>query len=232
MRSPVCVIQNHPVESAGTTVDFLADQQIPFTEVHTYRGDPFPALENIAAVLVMGCPTSVTELEHHPFLIALRSFVSEVVRLNTPFLGVCFGGQLLARVLGAQVRRNPVREIGVYRTRLTGAGRTDPLFRGFEPEFDVFHWHGDTFDIPSVATLLATGETCTNQAFRRGMAVGLQFHLETSSADVPLWCDEYARELDEEGKTKADIVRSFENCAQALQTANYRLLNNFFATIR
>ena len=149
------------------------------------------------------------------------------MRKDIPVLGICFGGQLLARVLGADVFRNRVREIGQYRVKLTDAGRNDRLFAGLGPELDVFHWHADTFTIPHGATLLATGETCANQAFRKNNAVAVQFHIEPTVDEVPLWCDAYTDELAEEGLTKEDIVTAYRENAERMQALSYRLMQNF-----
>jgi len=91
---------------------------------------------------------------------------------------------LLARAAGAEVRKNPVMEIGGYEVRLTDAGKKDTLFKNFPGTFPVFHWHGDTFDIPQGAELLVTGEKCKNQAFRYKNSVALQFHLEVTSSEA------------------------------------------------
>ncbi|MCP4685867.1 MAG: type 1 glutamine amidotransferase, partial [bacterium] len=151
------------------------------------------------------------------------------VRHDLPLLGICLGGQMLAKVLGAQVQKNAVPEIGLYKTRLTEAGRGDSIFTGFEDEFEVFHWHNDTFKIPYGAALLAEGDTCRNQAFRMGNAVALQFHLEPRPEEIPIWCDEYADELSTDNKSKEDLIDAFTAQAGQLKDLNFRLLKNFLS---
>jgi GMP synthase-like glutamine amidotransferase len=153
--------------------------------------------------------------------------MAAAVRKDLPLLGICLGGQMLAKVLGAQVRKNNVREIGIYKARLTEEGKADRLFAGFQDEFDVFHWHNDTFKISHGATFLAEGKDCRNQAFRKGNAVGLQFHVEPLPEEIPLWCDEYRDELVAENKTKDEIVGAFRNSAEKLKHMSFRLMQNF-----
>ncbi|MGA9623052.1 MAG: hypothetical protein WBQ65_01170, partial [Bryobacteraceae bacterium] len=103
-------------------------------------------------------------------------------------LGVCLGAQLIAKALGAKVYRNPVKEIGWFEIHFTGAAARDPLFAGVGPSETVFHWHGETFDLPPGAERLAYSEACRNQAFRFAAGVfGLQFHLEVTPAMIEDW---------------------------------------------
>jgi GMP synthase-like glutamine amidotransferase len=103
-------------------------------------------------------------------------------------LGICLGSQLLASALGAVVRRNPASEIGWFDLQFTSAAADDPLFTGLDRE-TVFHWHGETFDLPPGAELLGSSELCRNQAFRAGdCAYGLQFHLEVTPEMIADWC--------------------------------------------
>jgi GMP synthase (glutamine-hydrolysing) len=224
---PLCIIQNWNVESPGLIADYLNSERIPFQVVRTFENQPMPAADACEAVIVLGYPQSVNQYLEHDCLKTLFAFMAALVRRDTPLLGICFGGQMLAKVLGANVERNAVREIGRYPVQLTDEGVADPVFTGIERQFDVFQWHADTFHIPYGATLLATGETCRNQAFRKGNAVGIQFHVEPTVDEVPLWCDEYAAELAEERKTKDDVVADYTRNAEHLRKLSARLVANF-----
>jgi GMP synthase-like glutamine amidotransferase len=169
-------------------------------------------------VVVGGTPSSANDME--------STFLADVVREGRPYVGICAGGQLLARLLGAPVTRNPVLEIGGYEVRRVA---DDPCLRGFPPSFPVFQWHGETFGVPKGATLLVEGDDCRNQAFRKGSALGLQFHLEVTHEDAAAWADAYAEELARVGKAKEQVVAECRSREPAMRALLWRLLDNFTA---
>ncbi len=225
---PVLIIQNCDAESVGSFPAYLQEHQIPSIVVHSYLRQPFPALDKVQAVINLGCPLSVITYYEHPFLRDLYAFVAEIVRTDTPYLGVCFSAQLLAKVLGARVELNPVKEIGVYEVKLSETGQSEPLFEGFGSRFNVIQWHSDTFRIPFGAQALVEGVDCKNQAFRVGRTVGVQFHLEADAADVAKWCDAYPEELQMVGKTREQVLEAVRTNETAIRGLNTRLLDNFF----
>ena len=225
---PVYIIQNWASEGPGHIRDYLDQSGHTSRLIRSYNGESLPDPAEAEALIVMGCPTSVSEYLEHDNLKRLFACMAAALRHDTPLLGICFGGQMIAKILGARVEKNPVKEIGIYSAQLTEAGANDPLFAGFEREFNVFHWHGDTFRVPSGVELLVKGETCTNQAFRKGRAVALQFHVETTPADIPVWCDEYADEMVEVGKSKEELIAQFATHADRLAMLTPVLLGNFF----
>jgi GMP synthase (glutamine-hydrolysing) len=228
---PVCIIQNCEAETPGTIIDYLDSRKRPCLIVPSFRTGAFPPLETVEAVVNLGCPVSMTHYREHEFLREVYAFVAEAVRTNKPYLGICFGAQMLAHVLGARVTPNSVKEIGSYRVRLTSEGARDSLFAGFDGAFDVFHWHGDTFGVPFGASLLVERDDCKNQAFRQGNLVGLQFHLEAAASEVPLWCDAYSDELREVGKTKEEIVEQYRHVAETVRELNFTFLDSFFQLV-
>jgi len=226
---PVLVVQNCPAESAGTILDYLSDRRIPFQEIHSYRGDPMPEANDFSAVICLGCPISLTDFERHPFLRDLYAFVARLVRDNVPYLGICYGGQLLAKILGAKVERNRVKEIGVYTACLTEAGKNDPMFNRLGSSFPVVQWHGDTFSLPFGCERLVEGTDCVNQAFRHGRQVALQFHLEATELLLSSWCEAYPQELAEVEKTVAELLIDFRSVADKLKQMNFTFLDSFFS---
>jgi GMP synthase-like glutamine amidotransferase len=109
-----------------------------------------------------------------------------------PVLGICLGAQMIARALGAAVKRNPAPEIGWHPVDFLAPARTDPLLKGLVRE-TLFHWHAETFDIPSGAVPLAQSQACPNQAFRYGERVwGLQFHPEVTPGMIGEWIEQDA----------------------------------------
>jgi GMP synthase-like glutamine amidotransferase len=154
---------------------------------HTISGtllcddEPLPRLEEIDWLVIMGGPMNVYQTAQYPWLAREKKFIEAAIGANKKLVGVCLGAQLIADVLGAPVRRNEYSEMGWYPVQLTEAGRQSPLFNFLPGEFNVLHWHGDTFELPDGATHIACNEACAHQAFTYGdHVVGLQFHLEYS----------------------------------------------------
>ncbi len=122
--------------------------------------------------------------------------MKEVIEDGLPTLGLCLGAQLIVKATGALVKKNSQKEIGWFSVSVTGDGLDDPLLQGFQEEFDVFQWHGDTFDIPEGAVRLAESELCPNQAYRVGDNIyGLQFHVEVTDEMIYQWLDAYRDEV-------------------------------------
>jgi GMP synthase-like glutamine amidotransferase len=161
-------------------------------------------LDLYKALVILGGPMNVYEEEKYPYLSRLDSLIKQAITVQKPVLGICLGGQLIAKALGARVRKNSVKEIGWYPVQLTSMGRQDAIFKGLPPEFTVFQWHEDTFELPANATLLAQGSTCLNQAFVYGKnAYGFQFHLEVTFQMISAWSEAYADDLMEFGGKEA-----------------------------
>ena len=228
---PILIVQNCEIESAGTILDYLRERQLPHSLVYSFADQELPDPTNISAAIVMGCPESVYNFRDYPHLTKLYAFVAAAARQNLSYLGICGGAQMLAKVLGAEVKPNPIKEIGTYRLSLTEGGKKDPLFAGFDNAFDVFQWHGDTFKVPFGADLLVEGTDCRNQAFRKGNLVGLQFHLEAPLEEASVWCDRNAHELVEVGRTREQVLAGYQPFADTAKRLNFRLLDNFFQEV-
>lgn len=151
--------------------------------------DDLAALDALAPdlMVVLGGPLGAYDEESFPFLLPEMKAVESRLRADRPILGLCLGAQIMARVLGAKVYPNPAgKEIGWSALSLTEAGENSPLaeLQGAA----VLHWHGDTFDLPHGAELLASTPVTPNQAFTWGQrALGLQFHAEVSGRGLERW---------------------------------------------
>ncbi len=147
--------------------------------------------EPAAGLIFLGGPMSAND--DYGYLRQEIRLIERAVQAGTPVLGICLGAQLLARALGAPVYRNRVKEIGWFPVTWTPATRDDPLLAGLSGQDSVFHWHGETFDLPAGSAWLASSERCRNQGFRFGdNAWGLQFHLEVTPDMIDAWCREDA----------------------------------------
>ncbi len=194
----VQIIKHIDIEGPGTIGDFLKDDGISYDVIDVFNGEPLPnSLSNTSAVIELGGPMNVYVEDKYPLLKQEDEFLKEVIEEGLPTLGFCLGAQLIAKATGALVKKNPQKEIGWFNVSVTGDGSSDPLFQGFQEEFDVFQWHGDTFDIPEDAVRIAESELCPNQAFRVGHNIyGLQFHVEVTDEMIYQWLDAYREEVD------------------------------------
>lgn len=194
----VLITQHHPHEGPGTIGDFLSQQGAELVTVQLQAGQLLPSLEGFDAVVSMGGPMNVYEEEKHPWLADETELLARAARQGMPVLGICLGAQLLAKALGARVVDSPVKEIGWRPVHLTPEGKEDPLFQGVADSFDVLQWHGDMFQIPEGARLLARGDDCPHQAFVFNKAYGLQFHVEVTPEILRNWYEnqEQAAEIE------------------------------------
>jgi GMP synthase (glutamine-hydrolysing) len=185
----VLVLQHIACEPPGAYEDVLLERGARLTRVELDEGEPLPALDGCDAVVAMGGPMSVNDETDHPWLIGEKQLIREAAEGGVPFWGACLGVQLLASALGARVYAGPAPEVGVLPVRLTEEGRADPVLGALPKEFETLQWHGDTFDLPRGAVLLASSDPYPNQAFRFGRAYGVQFHLEVSVPMAEAWAE-------------------------------------------
>lgn len=147
-----------------------------------------PAVEKYNGLVVLGGYIGVYEADRYKHVKYEIRAIEKALAMNIPVLGICFGAQLLAHVLGANVRKHTEKEMGWCDLQVTSEGSADALLGHFEPTEKIFQMHGDTFDIPKGAVHLARSEACEGQAFRFGdRAYGLQFHLEVDKAMIHRW---------------------------------------------
>jgi len=173
------IIQHVAFEGPGAIREWARERGHLITVTDQSRGGPLPALDTFDFLVVMGGPMSANDDSRFAWLASEKQLIAEAVRGPKAVLGICLGAQLLAQVMGARVYRNREKEIGWFPVRLTPEAVGGGLFAGLPAEMTVLHWHGETFDLPPGAVLLAESDVCRNQAFAIGRRVlGLQFHME------------------------------------------------------
>jgi GMP synthase (glutamine-hydrolysing) len=183
----VLVLQHIACEPPGVFEDVLAERAHELVRVELDEGEPLPA-GTWDAIVAMGGPMSVNDEGEHPWLAGEKAAIASHVRAGRPFWGSCLGAQLLASALGARVYAGPAPEVGVLAVELTAAGLDDPVLGALPAAIDTLQWHGDTFDLPESAVLLASSPAYPHQAFRVGRAAyAVQFHVEVTEAMGEEW---------------------------------------------
>ena len=172
-------LQHVPFEGLGSIETWLQTAGYDITSTRFHLSEALPEVDEIDLLVVMGGPMSVNDELEYPWLGDEKAFIRSVVASGTPTLGICLGAQLIASAMGAKVFPNAVKEIGWFPVQAV-ASSNEASFK-FPEETTVFHWHGETFDLPPQAVQLAQSTGCQNQAFQIGNhVIGLQFHLETT----------------------------------------------------
>jgi GMP synthase-like glutamine amidotransferase len=173
-------LQHVPFEGLGSIEPWLREADYEITSTRFYESPRLPVLKDIDFLVVMGGPMSVNDESAYSWLGQEKRFIRDCVEAGKSVLGVCLGAQLIASAMGAKVYRNREKEIGWFPVQASTSSAGGSGFR-FPASVEVFHWHGETFDLPAGAVHLARSRGCENQAFQLGKSVmGLQFHLETT----------------------------------------------------
>lgn len=178
-------------------------------------------LDSTEILIILGGPMSVYQEEAYPWLADEKKFVKSAMDRGIKIIGICLGAQMLAEILGAQVYKHAMKEIGWHKVERTG--EEHPWLAQMPSEFYSFQWHGDTFDLPEGATLLARSEACGHQAFSYGDNIlALQFHLETSPAAIEQMLTRWSSEL-----IDSPYIQSAEYIRRNLQRseASFRILH-------
>jgi GMP synthase (glutamine-hydrolysing) len=231
--SRILVFQHVAAEPLGTLDRLIRERghRVKFVNFER-QPDARPRLDRYRGLIVLGGPMNVEDRDARPHLQTEIDSIRDAVAQGKPVLGICLGAQLLAHALGAEVRRNPVSEIGWYDLAVTEHGRADPVFAPLGDTAPVFQWHGYTFDIPPGAAHLARTSGCANQAFRHGSnAYGFQFHLEMDQPLIERWLNlpAYRDDLIAAGLGRdADAIRTdtLPRIA-AMQATAHAVFNNF-----
>ncbi len=229
MNDMLYIIQNDPEVPAGILGEQLTESGTEFETIHPYLNQELPPLKDVTAAIILGGSMSANDEEKHPFITGLKDFIRAALKNDTPLLGICLGGQLLAAASAGEVTSNQFGEKGTYSIMLTDDGESDPLFSGIGSSFISFQWHDDSFSIPPNGRHLAFTSSCHNQAFRIGSSAwGLQFHPEVDHETIQnwsSWTEETARQTEQ-------FVNTWKDWEEEYREASRRLLHNFLRIAR
>jgi GMP synthase (glutamine-hydrolysing) len=203
MESKILSVQNIRFETLGTLEELIKRDGYKIENIEA-QTDPVPSnVQQYAAIIILGGPMAV--YDNVEYLKKEQELIRHALKAEIPVLGICLGSQLIAQAIGGKVYRGGKKEIGWSTVEVNSAGLVD-LFKGINnKEIKVFQWHGDTYDLPPNATIMASSKLYT-QAFRFGSAIGIQFHLEITDEMIHRWAEEYAKELGCERIDSRDLL--------------------------
>jgi len=215
---PVLILRHVDCEGPGYLGPVLERSGIPASVVAIDQGDAVPEdITPYSGLVLMGGPMSVND--PLPWIAAELELIREAQRQDKPVLGHCLGGQLIAKALGGEVRPAGRKEIGWHPVTVVDNTVALRWCQGLPASFDAFHWHGESFSIPTGATRILQSSACPNQAFVLGRILAFQCHVEMTGELVHNWVDRYRDELatpSETVQSAPEIGRDLENRLMAL----------------
>jgi GMP synthase (glutamine-hydrolysing) len=194
---PILLVRNDVDESFGVAAGALAWARVDIVTADVTAGVDLPPIDAVSGVVMFGGTANADQLHEYPYLARVRDYTVEAVERGRPYLGICLGSQILARAMDVPVEGSPIKEVGFEPVRPTPDAKTDPLLSLFADGDMVVQWHEDTHVLPPGATLLATGDQVTVQAYRVGRAAwGIQFHQEVDAVELEMWIALASAEID------------------------------------
>src|SRR5262245_11982010 len=213
---PLLFAKADPAETFGIGEGAVTDAGAEIRVWDAIHDQPQPSLDDVSGVVMFGSSYNIEHASEKPFIDRLRVMTVNALDRGTPFLGICFGAQVLAWSLGAEIRTAPVREIGYVPLRPLAAAADDQLLSHYTHGDPVFQWHMDTFDLPAQAQQLATGDQIAAQAFRLGDRTwATQFHFEIDRPEIDLWIDDAGPSLETDWHTTSARLRTAAAAHQA-----------------
>lgn len=213
-------LQHVSFEGIGIIYDWATFHKHELSSTKFYEnGFALPKTNDFDILLVMGGSMSVYEEEKFDWLKTEKQFIKKAIDAQKIVIGICLGSQLIAEVLGAKVYPNQYKEIGWMPVECTEFAKKESMFSFLPTTFQVFHWHGDTFDLPTNASHLFFSEGCQNQGFiYQNRVLGLQFHLESTP--------NLLNSMIEEGKSELQPAKYVQNEQEIQEKKEFCLETN------
>jgi GMP synthase-like glutamine amidotransferase len=179
MTKKIVALLHATFEQPGYISTWAEYNGFKIDEVYCWKNPKYPHPDDVDRLLIMGGPMGVNDVNDHPWLTEEIKFIRSVIDAGNKVLGICLGSQLISSAMGAKVFQNEKREIGWFEIEWNETAYRHSLTYGVSSLSKVFHYHGDTFDLPENAILLASSQACKHQAYALGNNVlALQFHME------------------------------------------------------
>ena len=190
-------LQHLPFEGLGSMGTYFRQNGDQSTSTHFYLDQPLPAIDDFDWLVIMGGFMSAYDDAKYSWLTPEKQFIRKAIDSGKVVIGVCLGAQLISACLGAKVYKNKYKEIGWFDITGTKEAQDTILADCLRQKLKVFHWHGDTFELPKGASLLASSAACKNQGFMiDSRVIGFQFHLETTFKTAKDLIEHCGNELD------------------------------------
>jgi len=190
--NPIRIFRHIDCEGPAFFQTILESKKIAFDLVKIDENQPVNSdLNNTSGLLFMGGSMSVND--SIPWISQELSLIQNAMQQNIPVMGICLGSQLMAKAMGAKINPGPCMELGWGPIRCQNK---TPWTQGLPDELTVFHWHGETFELPVGATRIFSNDRYDNQGFISGPHLALQFHLEMMEAVINEWLDRYPEDLE------------------------------------
>jgi GMP synthase (glutamine-hydrolysing) len=197
----ILALQHVPFETPGYIEKIISRKKHNFTVHKVWENTGLPSADSFDMLIVLGGSMGVNDTTKHPWLIPEKHLIKSAVNTDKKVLGICLGAQLIAQSLGARVYPGTHKEIGWFPVNKC-SGVSGMNMDNILPEsMDVFHWHGDTFDLPDGAERIASSSVTENQGFvYKNNVLALQFHLEVTADSVEKLITNSAKELADGGE--------------------------------
>jgi GMP synthase-like glutamine amidotransferase len=229
MDAEILSIQNISFETLGTLEGLIRSDGYLIEKIDVQK-EPVPInVKRYAAIIILGGPMGVYDKAE--YLEREQELIRQALKHEVPVLGICLGSQLIAQAIGGKVYKGAKKEIGWSEVMINQAGLSN-VFKGVNSEkIKVFQWHGDTYDLPPKATIMASSQLYP-QAFRFGTAIGIQFHLEINNEMISRWANEYAKELEFERIEPGDLLAGKDRDVEELHERCKVVYSNFSRIIK
>jgi GMP synthase-like glutamine amidotransferase len=219
--------QHVPFEGLGSIEEWISLSGHSLNSTRFFESAILPEISDIDWLIVMGGPMSVNDEEKFPWLREEKKIIRKAIDAGKVVIGICLGSQLVSAALGAKVFQNKEKEIGWFDIELTCYAKSDKLFFDMVSRLKVFHWHGDTFDLPENAIHLAYSKGCKNQAYiYKDRVLALQFHLEPTQNSLRQMID-FGRDELKSGKyvqTERELLK-YDELIESSRGILFTLLN-------